>query len=209
MSTRPPCTLIGVTEDDIVDAVRARVLEGRPTDLHGGLPLPEPVSEEAVRECESIIGYRLPPLLRRIYREIANGGIGPFSGIEGLPGGYASNGPSMLDGYLDYLRAEREPGDPPAPPRGVLFFCDFGCAMWALLDCRHPVGQMWWWEEGNRNKLNLTLPEWFNAWLVGDSYDVWARPALRLADESWSHDQADEDEESGRIVLHPDQESLW
>jgi hypothetical protein len=50
---------------------------------------------------------------------------------------------------------------------GVLFLCDFGCAVWALLDSRHPQGQMWWWQVGNRHKLDLTFPAWLTAWLCG------------------------------------------
>ncbi|WP_426512973.1 hypothetical protein ACPPVO_21390 [Dactylosporangium sp. McL0621] len=114
----------------------------------------------------------------------------------------------MIDGYLEFLAAGFEPGERPPPPRGVVFFCDFGCAMWALLDCRHPHGQMWWSDQEEHCKLHLTLSEWFSAWLTGDSSDVWARPALRWGPESWSREQADAAERH-RIVLHPDQAALW
>jgi hypothetical protein len=55
----------------------------------------------------------------------------------------------------------------------MLFFCDFGCATWSLLDCRHPEGQMWWWEMGDRDKLALTLPQWLAAWLDGRIDENW------------------------------------
>jgi hypothetical protein len=43
------------------------------------------------------IGHRIGS-----YREIANGGVGPFGGIEGLTDdGYSSNGGGLVDGYLD------------------------------------------------------------------------------------------------------------
>jgi hypothetical protein len=80
--------------------------------------------------------------------------------------------------------------------------------MWTLLDCRHPQGQMWWSDEYESCKLHRTLPEWFGAWLAGDSHDVWARPGLRLGPESWDREQA-EAAERHRVVLHPDQASLW
>jgi hypothetical protein len=69
---------------------------------------------------------------------------------------------------------------------GVLFFCDFGCATWSLLDRRHPQGQMWWWNMGERDKLALTLPQWLTAWLEGRIDVVRYSSTLVLADEAWS-----------------------
>lgn len=43
-----------------------------------------------------------------------------------------------------------------------------------------------------RHKLHLTLPEWFAAWLAGQSYDVWAREALWLGPGSWTREEAEE-----------------
>ncbi|WP_426513197.1 hypothetical protein ACPPVO_22780 [Dactylosporangium sp. McL0621] len=44
--------------------------------------MPPPATEQVISDAESVIGYLLPPLLRRIYRELADGGIGPGGGIE-------------------------------------------------------------------------------------------------------------------------------
>ena len=177
-----------MTDDEIIEAIRVRVSDGRPTDHNSAVALAAPASEEAIADAERIIGYPLPPLLQRIYREIANGGVGPFSGVEGLPGGY---GDDMIALHTGYLRATLDPDCPPPPPRGVLFFCDFGCAMWSLLDCRQPEGQMWWWDQGERHKLRLTLPEWFDAWLTGDINKRREDPRLMLADEAWQRPDED------------------
>jgi hypothetical protein len=92
-----------------------------------------------------------------------------------------------------------------------VFFCDFGCAMWALLDCRHPQRQMWWWAEGDRHKLHLTLPEWFAAWLAGQPHDVWTQEALWLGPESWTREQAEKRRQlqQGLVALDPGQMPLW
>ena len=97
----------------------------------------------------------------------------------------------MVDHYLEDLNAELASEDPPAPPPGVLFLCDFGCAMWALLDCRHPEGQMWWWQEGDRHKLDLTFPQWIQAWLDGRLTHTYME-ARQLQDESWVGSWANE-----------------
>ncbi len=108
-----------------------------------------------VEAVERAIGFRLPPLVRRIYLEIADGGVGPFSGFSPLDDdGWRMPGPPP---DMDEAELAQYPAD---PPPGVVFFCDFGCARWALLDCRHPEGQMWWWQEGDRHKLDLTFPQW-------------------------------------------------
>jgi hypothetical protein len=109
-----------MTDGEILNAIRIRILEGRPTDLDNRMSPPGPVSDELIAEAEQVVGYPLPRLLRRIYGEIANGGVGPFGGVEGLPGGYASDGVNMLDLYIGCRRAEINPDEPPPPPAG---FC--------------------------------------------------------------------------------------
>ena len=49
-----------------------------------------PVPESAIVDAESKLGFRLPPLLREIYSELANGGFGPGNGLIGLTGGYTA-----------------------------------------------------------------------------------------------------------------------
>ncbi|MDX6329418.1 MAG: hypothetical protein QOI83_1801 [Streptomycetaceae bacterium] len=61
-----------MTDDEVVEAVRALAQAGR---------LPNSATPEAVAEAEEVIGFPLPPLLRRLYLEVANGGFGPDEGI--------------------------------------------------------------------------------------------------------------------------------
>jgi hypothetical protein len=46
-----------------------------------------PATEEQLLATESALGVPLPPDLRAIYAEVANGGFGPASGIVGAIGG--------------------------------------------------------------------------------------------------------------------------
>src|SRR5207253_5237760 len=39
---------------------------------------------------EQLLGFSLPPLLRALYANIANGGFGPGGGLKGVVGGYGS-----------------------------------------------------------------------------------------------------------------------
>ncbi|WP_201390004.1 SMI1/KNR4 family protein [Ktedonobacter sp. SOSP1-85] len=47
-----------------------------------------PATEQQVRETEQQLGFPLPPLLRLLYTQIANGGFGPGFGIIGGKDGY-------------------------------------------------------------------------------------------------------------------------
>ncbi|MBC2906770.1 SMI1/KNR4 family protein [Streptomyces cupreus] len=178
-----------MTDDELFEAVHARVTAGWPTDSPSVLTTPEPASLATVKDAESSMGFHLPPLVRRFYLEIADGGVGPFHGFSPL----IDKHEGVVTGYLECLNAELPPGAPPLPPPGVLFLCDFGCAMWALLDCRHPEGQMWWWEEGDRHKLDLTFPQWIQAWLDGHLTHEYMLEK-RLQDESWVRSWDDQEQ---------------
>jgi len=67
-----------MTDDEIISAARVQQrLTGRIR--------PEPASLEQVEEAELKIGYPLPPLLRRLYLEVANGGFGPLMRLFEFP----------------------------------------------------------------------------------------------------------------------------
>jgi hypothetical protein len=56
-----------------------------------------PASEEQLQITENVLGYSLPPLLRMVYAEVANGGFGPGYGITGAWGGFSVNGDGRYD----------------------------------------------------------------------------------------------------------------
>lgn len=47
-----------------------------------------PATEQQIEQTEQQLGFPLPPLLRLLYTQIANGGFGPGFGILGVIGGY-------------------------------------------------------------------------------------------------------------------------
>ncbi|MGW6755332.1 SMI1/KNR4 family protein [Streptomyces sp. NPDC055006] len=179
-----------MTDDELFEAVRARVGEGRPTDEPSAVTVPEPASLSAVEEVERVVGYPMPPLVRRLYLEIADGGIGPFSGFYPLLDGPESG--AMLVGYVEFLTCELAPTDPPPTPAGVLCFCFEHEMSGMLLDFRHPGGQMWLWDQGDRHKLDLTFPQWLEAWLGGRLTDQFLE-SRKLQDESWVGDWVSEE----------------
>lgn len=64
-----------MTDDEIVAAVRERLREGQ-------WLLAAPATPAELAEAERMLGFGLPPLLRRVYTEVANGGFEPFEDLD-------------------------------------------------------------------------------------------------------------------------------
>ncbi|KUL23020.1 SMI1/KNR4 family protein [Streptomyces regalis] len=139
--------------DEVVEAVRNRAATGS---------LPGPATLAAVTEAEQNIGFPLPPLLRRLYLEVANGGFGPAEGILGVSGG-ASQGD-----WNDLAEIYQEGPDPSGQiPAGLVPVYDWGCTIWSLVDFRDPAGPMWCTHEGDCWPQGINLAEWLVETMAG------------------------------------------
>src|SRR5262245_61830807 len=77
-----------------------------------------------IASAESELGLRLPPLLRRIYLEVADGGFGPGYGLLPLRRGRPEHGQerSVVETYAMFTEGR---GWPPV----LVPICDWGCAI--------------------------------------------------------------------------------
>lgn len=143
-----------------------------------------PVTEEELVQAETQLGFVLPSLLRRIYREVANGGFGPGYGLlplNELPPNAGSNTTSLVAEYqgmrafsqhdIDAYFAEEEE-KPALWPERVLLLCDWGCNIYSCLDCSSselPIFRM----DSNENFLvewaieAPSLHNWLERWIDG------------------------------------------
>jgi hypothetical protein len=69
-----------------------------------------PASEEQLRATETALGFLLPPVLRALYIEVANGGFGPCGGIQGALGGYGSRADELAMTIVDDYQWHRQIG---------------------------------------------------------------------------------------------------
>lgn len=125
---------------DVIELVRARASNAATIhDMAEGLsPAPKiypPVTAEEAAAAEEALGFALPPLLKRIYVEIGNGGFGPGYGLYGLSTGLAEGRyPAALEALYAALRKEPPEGMSPWP-EGLLPVCTWGCAIDSYVDC--------------------------------------------------------------------------
>lgn len=114
-------------------------------DPHTGFEFP-PATEEQLRATEEALCIALPPMLRALYAQVANGGFGPAYGITGARGGYSFGDAGRYQTidmctdadpnihYLDVRQYEQEHGNPPyfelretIQPAHFLHLCYEGC----------------------------------------------------------------------------------
>ncbi|TKR29253.1 SMI1/KNR4 family protein [Luteimonas gilva] len=136
-----------------------------------------PLDPAEIDLAETHLGFALPPLLRRIYGEIANGGFGYGYGFLGLLGGMLNeDGRDAVAQYLWYRRAD--PDDPLWRwPEALLPLGHLGCAMFHCVRCDHPDAPVVWFEpnphEDGEPWDNAFIPfapslaDYLTAWLEG------------------------------------------
>lgn len=175
--------------DDLLKRVSAKA----------GVTLPSTATEEEVAQAESILGFGLPPLLVRLYREVANGGFGPDYQLFPLLG----EGRTAVSVYREE-RAASEPGGKAYWPADVLPILEWGCGMYAAVDCRSPEATVLLFEP------NGIEDDWHHAWYV-DSESLAGWLETWISETGWYEEDTDEDVEMRRWETAPQRlsEGKW
>ncbi|WP_282206216.1 SMI1/KNR4 family protein [Kitasatospora fiedleri] len=151
----------------LIARVRERAQQGR-----GELPARAGAGEIAAAERE--LGFPLPPLLARLYQEVANGGFGPDCFLFPLIG----EGRTAVAEYRPCAYW----------PRGLLPILDWGCGMYAAVDCQDPETPVLLFEP------NADPDDWAEAWFTDspslakwlrswvDGTDWWEKEVMPAAD---------------------------
>jgi len=140
-------------------------------------PLPEPATPEALGAAEARLGVALPPILRRCYLEVANGGFGPGSGIVGVSGGWTTERGKSIEDLYEEMGDSATENQRWVWPAGLLPLVDYGGAFGCVdastaqgrivdwdpdeLDDRGPYGG---WSRSFR-EVAPSLAAWLEAWL--------------------------------------------
>ncbi len=144
-----------------------------------------PATEAQLAATEGALGFPLPPLLRTVYAQIANGGFGPGYGLRGAMDGFSGTG-TIVETY--WWSAEgRQLIELPAKeigseefrfasslwPDRFLSLCEWGCNSESYLHC--PTGRVFRVasvedEVFDMRQQAATLEEWLKAWLHNELY---------------------------------------
>lgn len=169
-----------VSMDEIIGRIRARVADGRECDHPGEAhPLLPPVPAAAVDAAEAALGFALPPLLRRLYTDVGNGGFGPVYGLIPLSAeSFAGDRPREADfdlvGQYRWLLGqtpERLAGTGWRPGLVPAFYC--GCTVFEFVDCLAPGGPVVPLDLGSDMDPLPPIPslaDRLGRWLADDEY---------------------------------------
>lgn len=152
-----------MTEDELIGALRAKVTDAAHRIDMKTIPTPtiyNTADTEAIMHTERELGFRLPPLLRRLYMEIANGGFGPGAGLIGVEGGYPDMDGRALGPLYNALRADNW-------PEWLLPLWDWGDGAWSCVDAHTHDERMVTMDEAGPTRTRFVLQTWLEAWVAG------------------------------------------
>jgi SMI1/KNR4 family protein SUKH-1 len=162
-------------------------------------PLPARATPEALEAAEARMGVAIPPLLRRLYAEVANGGFGPGSGIIGIQGGWTDDNGRTIEDLLEMMSE----GDPDERswrwPVGLVPIVDYSpvwtCVATAVpggrvVDFDHEEIEYGGWD-ASFSDVAPSLHDWLVTW-------VGSRPAHQVQREEMVEQTATSDVETAR-----------
>ena len=161
--------------------------------------LPAPATPEALDAAEARMGVTIPPLLRRLYAEVANGGFGPGSGIIGIEGGWTDDHGRTIEDLFEMMSE----GDPDEPawswPAGLVPIVD-ASPVWTCIETAAPGNRVvdfdheeidyggW---DASFSDVAPSLHDWLVTW-------VGSRPAHEVQREEIAEQMATSDVETAR-----------
>jgi hypothetical protein len=169
--------------DSLIARIKARVTDAlRAVDAATWVcPMPTiapPATLAEVDAAEAALGFAIPPLLRRLYSEVGNGGFGPNYGLEGVPTIPPVPGTADIVALYEMYCCEPPPEHPAHVwPRGLVPLISGGCLYMECVDFLHTPhavvmfdGNDCDWERPVIESLRPvagSLEERLEAWLAG------------------------------------------
>lgn len=148
-----------------------------------------PATEAQLRATETHLGFPLPPLLRALYTQVANGGFGPAYGIIGAQDGFPGSGGGTLESFyphgpwpcriitlsacsidLEWSSWSEQPHfvvPDDAWPDRLLMMCEYGCCIYFYVDASTEQVFESYVNQAGQTVLTSVAPsleEWLTRW---------------------------------------------
>lgn len=175
-----------VDMSDLIEDLRRQLIRKTADRDNVGSLGPASTVDGMVLEAEDrALGFKLPEILKRVYREIGNGGFGPGYGLIGVKGGWPDDtGRTLAEIYAIQSESALEPDDENWNwPTGLLPLCHWGCAIYSCVDCLTPENPIRIFDPSLHDAdpswrdaffdESPSLERWLNDWANG--VDLWSR----------------------------------
>jgi len=168
-----------------VERVRKRIESASKDPRPFAVWPPAPAATYAsIAADEQTLRFKLPPLLKRLYVEVSNGGWGPGYGLLGLTGGAKDDlGQTAVQYYVSLRKRSPSDNNPSwCWPTGLLALCHWGCGIYSCIDCMQPAFPMVAFDPNGRPFKDWTeaffaecdgFEQWIGLW--ADGHDLWER----------------------------------
>ena len=135
------------------------------------------LDDVSIARAETLLGRRLPSLLREVYCYVGDGGFGPGYGLlRLLPDPRSVDVESVVGLYTAFRSADPEDAGW-SWPSDLIPFCDWGCAIRTCVECSTPDGAIITFDPNVRDlgepmskalaATHPSLESWFTDWLAG------------------------------------------
>lgn len=161
-------------DDDLIAQVRRKADPGA---------MGSPVTVDAMEEAEQSLCFSLPPLLRRLYLEVGDGGFGPGYGFLPLLKDERGDPHDSIVGWYLAAREGDRTDSGWAWPAGLLPACDWGCAIMSCIDGTQAQGPVMAFDDGAREvgesmdrallATHHSIQEFLHDWIA--DVDIWHR----------------------------------
>jgi hypothetical protein len=156
----------GIRMDSLITRIKERAADPlRAVDAATWVcPMPTvapPATHAEVDAAEAALGFAIPPLLRRLYAEVGNGGFGPGYGLEGVPRIPPVPDRADVVALYEMYNSGPPPDDPGHVwPRGWVPLISGGCLSMECVNFLEPPYRVRRYD-GNAGKWGRPIDEWF------------------------------------------------
>lgn len=142
-----------MTDDAIVNSLKSSAT--------GAFPV---ATGKSVDELERAIGFAVPPLLRRVYEEVGNGGFGWDGGkLIGVGDGHRGDFGNAELTYREQVEGSVSIGR--VWPVGLLPFCEWGGSLYSCVDCVAGIPLVHTADHCRVASAKIAFEEFFVRWM--------------------------------------------